>query len=189
MSRSPRLVNIVGDPGSGKDFVIQAVADLGAQHAVIVPKHTSRKRRPEDKMEMICSDDSTYDLASCDIVYENYSTYYGLKSSEIWKGIRSGAFVVSVVSNVGALNQMKTNFGELMIMVYVHSQSTAEDFEESALEQDDYVRQRVKDFRMAFNLYLDNFLAFDHVLIWSGDKENLFDQIFRLFRAYEIGLL
>ena len=36
---------------------------------------------------------------------------------------------------------------------------------------------------------IDNFLAFDRVFIFSGAPEDLYDQIFRVFRAYESGLL
>ncbi len=183
---NPRLINIVGDPGSGKDLVIQAVADLGSQHAVIIPKHTSRARRGEDRGEMICSDDPGYDFNECDLVYENYGTQYGLKTSEIWDGLQRGVFVITVISNVKALNRLKLIFGELLVLTYVHSQSTAEEFLRTAETLDGYVESRVERFRMAFDLYVDNFLAFDHVLIWSDDRENLFDQIFRLFRAYEL---
>ena len=132
MRQPPRLINIVGDPGSGKDFVIQATADLGTQHAIIVPKHTSRERRPDDKSEMICCDDDQYDLAGCDLTYENYGTFYGIKTSEVWSGLKKGSFVVSVVTNVDALNRLKKIFGDLFVMVYVHSQSTAEDFEKKS---------------------------------------------------------
>jgi len=189
MRKSPRLLNIVGGPDSGKDYVIQAIADLGTQHAVIVPKHTSRPRRLDDKNEMICCDDEGYDIIGCDVTYENYNDVYGIKTSEIWAGLKNRSFVLTVVSNIEALNKLREIFGDLLVMVYVHSQSTAEIFEKESIVNDDYVKKRVEDYRMAFNIYLDNFLAFDHVLIWSGDKENLFDQIFRLFRAYDLGLI
>ena len=91
-----------------------------------------------------------------------------------------------MISNVKALNRLKQIFGELLVLTYVHSQSTAEEFLRTAETLDGYVESRVERFRMAFDLYVDNFLAFDHVLIWSDDRENLFDQIFRLFRAYEL---
>lgn len=189
MRQPPRLINIVGDPGSGKDFVIQATDDLGTQHAIILPKHTSRQRRPDDKSEMVCCNDQGYDLDGCDLIYENYGTFYGLKTKEIWQGLKRGSFVVSVVSNVEALNRLKGIFGDLLVMVYVHSQSTVEDFEKTSTANDDYTKRRVAEYRMAFNVYLDNYLVFDHVLIWSGDMENLLDQIFRLFRAYELGFV
>lgn len=186
---TPRLIIIVGGPGSGKDLAIQGVNDLGAQHARIVPKHTSRARRPDDEDEMVCADDPWFALDRCDVVYENYGTSYGLESAEIWKGIRSGVFQVAVVSNIEALNQLRRHFGSLLVLVYVHSEVTAGAFEEAASNRDEYIERRVKDFDMALEVYLRNFLAFDHVLIWSGDRENLFDQVFRLFRAYEVGLL
>lgn len=36
-----------------------------------------------------------------------------------------------------------------------------------------------------FKMFVDNFDEFDHVLIFESRKEDVFDQLFRLFRAYE----
>lgn len=187
--RSPRFVVIVGGPGSGKDFAIQAMNDLGAQHAQIIPKHTSRSRQEDDQAEMICVDDESYALERCDVVYENYGARYGLVTKEVWEGLRSGVFQVAVVSNVGAINDLRRIFGALLLLVYVHSEVSAEEFRRTSVGTAEYVEERYQKYRMAFDMYLDNFLAFDHVLIWSGDRENLFDQIFRLFRAYNRGLV
>lgn len=186
--RTPRFVVIVGGPGSGKDFAIQAMNDLGAQHAQIIPKHTSRRRKADDEAEMVCSDDEGYALDRCDILYENYGAKYGLMTKEVWRGLRGGVFQVAVVSNLEAINGLRRIFGSLLLLVYVHSEVSPEEFKRTSLGTKEYVEERYQKYRMAFDLYLDNFLAFDHVLIWSGDRENLFDQIFRLFRAYDQGL-
>jgi hypothetical protein len=185
---TPKLVAVVGTPGSGKDLLIRAVNDLGVQHAQIVPKHTSRLRRADDGNEMICSGDPEYNLEVCDLVYENFGDRYGIECSRIWEGLRNGVFQVVVVSNIDAINRLRERFGELLILVYVHSEIGADEYlkVEAALGQDSsYVKKRVEGYQSAFKLYLKNFLAFDHVLIYSGIQEDLFDQIFRLFRAYE----
>jgi len=190
MTFSPRLLIVVGAPGSGKDLLIRAVADLGSQHAQIVPKHTSRQKRADDGDEMICPDDRGYDLDSCDVVYENYGDRYGIESGRIWNGLRHGIFQVAVISNVGAMNKLRELFGPLVILVYVHSQASPEQYRDSERktqnqDETEYISRRSQQYRNAFDLYLTNFLAFDHVLINSAEPEDLFDQIFRLFRAYE----
>ena len=88
MSFTPRLFVIVGTPGSGKDLLIRAVNDLGSLHADIVPKHTSRAWRTDDGDEMICPSDPRHDLEGCDVRYNNYGDEYGVKSNEIWEGLR-----------------------------------------------------------------------------------------------------
>ncbi|MBN1813567.1 MAG: hypothetical protein JXA14_17140 [Anaerolineae bacterium] len=185
-----RLVIVVGAPGSGKDWLIRAVNDLGTQHAEIVPKHTSRKRWPDDGPEMICPGDPGHNLAGCDITYENYGDSYGIESARIWEGLRQGAFQVVVVSKVDAINKLHKMFGELVLLVYVHSETDAEEYRllETELGKDtEYIARRAAEYLTAFDIYLRNFLAFEHVLIHFGLKEDLFDQIFRLFRAYERG--
>jgi hypothetical protein len=190
MPSTPRLFVIVGTPGSGKDLLIRAVNDLGTLHAGIVPKHTSRARRGDDGEEMICPGHSNHDLDGCDIRYENYGDKYGIKSARIWEGLMKGDFQVAVVSNLYAIKDLQRIFGELMVLVYVHSEMDAGEYQcEAAKYGGDagYVERRVAEYQHAFGIYLRHFLAFNHVLIYSGLPEDLYDQIFRLFRAYERG--
>jgi len=190
MTSTPRLFVIVGTPGSGKDLLIRAVNQLGTLHAGIVPKHTSRARRDDDSEEMICPGHSNHDLDGCDIRYENYGDEYGIKSVEIWEGLRKGDSQVAVVSNLDAIKELQRIFSEFMVLVYVHSKMEAEEYQRQAVQYGGdagYVERRVAEYQHAFDLYLRHFLAFNHVLIYSGLPEDLYDQIFRLFRAYERG--
>lgn len=191
MAHQPRLFVVVGTPGSGKDLLIRAVRDLGKQHALIVPKHTSRARQHDDGDEMVCPGEPGFDLDRADLVYENYGTRYGIHCNAVWQRLRQGIFQVAVVSNIGAVNRLRQIFGAIVVLVFVHSEISAEDYArlEAASKETDYVQARSKDFDMAFRFYLRNFLAFDHVLISSGIPEDLYDQLFRLFRAYESGIL
>ena len=190
MSYTPRLILVVGNPGSGKDILVRAVYNLGAQHANVVPKHTSRKRRSDDGEEMICSDDPNFALNKCDITYENYGDSYGIQTSQIWEGLKKGVFQVLVVSNVNAINNLWSICGRLVGLGYVHSEVPPDEYKKAELKHGNdkkYIKRRLSEYSMAFNNYLRNFLAFDHVLIYAGIDEDLYDQIFRLFRAYEKG--
>jgi ribose 1,5-bisphosphokinase PhnN len=188
MPHTARLMVVVGSPGSGKDKLVRAIGDLGAQHATVVSKHTSRYRRIDDGDEMICANDEGFNINECDIIYENYEDKYGIQSKEIWKGLRKGVFQVIVVSNIEAINKLRSIFGKLSILVYVHSAIMPEEYKksESSLGSNiDYVIKRTEKYSMAFENFLLNFNAFDHVLIYTDAAEDLYDQIFRLFRAYE----
>ncbi len=190
MKRIPRLFVVVGSPGSGKDYLVRAINDMGARHAQIVPKHTSRERRPDDGSEMICPGDQHFALDKCDIVYSNYGDKYGIDSTTIWDGLKTGAFQVLVVSNVDAINKLRLVFGSLMTLIYVHSEVRSDKYTELEAQTggvNGYVKRRTQGYQTAWKQYLGNYLAFDHVLIYAGAVEDLYDQIFRLFRAYEIG--
>lgn len=185
MPYNPKIFLVSGSPGSGKDVLIRAVNDLGKFHAVIIPKHTSRTRRPDDEKEMICVDDPNYDLEHCDITYDNYDDMYGIKTKEIWKVIQKRIYPVIVVSNPNAINKLKEIFNDLIVLLYVHSEKTAEEFKNHENLDDHYTLKRADKYRDAFNMFLRNYLSFNHVLIYSGSEEDLFDQIFRLFNYYE----
>lgn len=204
---TPRLFIVVGSPASGKDELIKAVNTLGNLHARIVPKHTDRNARWDDDNEMICKkifnsrgelvDNSDYDLENCDITYLNYGTNYGIKTSDIWNGFQAGIHQVLVVSNVKALNELKTIFGKLAVFLYVYSSITKDEYmkkeqmkmaQKNMLDSEggiEYLKRREENFDMAWNLYERNFNMFDHVFIYANKEEDLFDQIFRLFRYYE----
>jgi ribose 1,5-bisphosphokinase PhnN len=209
---TPRLFIVVGSPASGKDELISAVNTIGILHAEIVPKHTNRSVRPEDGDEMICPqkysngqiiDNVEFDIQNCDVQYESYHTKYGIKTSEIWDKLRVGIMQVAVVSDSIALNQLKSKFGNLAVVVYVYSQINREAYREretaklnarngnitESVNEKDYINLRVETFDKAWNIYVDNFMLFDHVLIYADKQEDLFDQIFRLFKAYEKGLI
>jgi ribose 1,5-bisphosphokinase PhnN len=187
MKPMQRLFILVGSPGSGKDLLIQAINAMGAQHAEVVPKHTSRERWSDDGMEMVCRNDVGYNLSECAIKYSNYGDQYGIDSSLIWDSLRKGVIPVVVVSNVDAINQLRDKFDDLIVLVYVHSEVDAEKYQIEELKKKGvhYVQPRVAEYRQAYEIYLNNFQAFDHVLIYCNDPEDLYDQIFRLFRAYE----
>ncbi len=212
-NKSPKLFLIVGNPASGKDELIEAVHVIGALHGEIVPKHTDRSWRIGDDDEMICPDmpdpinsentiiNPNHDLKNCDITYINYGTTYGIKTSVIWDKLRQGITQVLVVSNKSALNKLKETFDDLAVIVYVYAQITSLEYREIEEKKQldkknkdpnyiidyDYINQRVNDFDLAWKLYEDNFMLFNHVFIFADKKEDLFDQIFRLFRAYERG--
>ncbi len=187
MARNPHLFVVVGSPGSGKDKLVKAVNDLGTQHAMIIPKHTNRSRNSDDGDEMIFPDDECWGLNKCDVVYTNYENDYGIKSSRIWKGLSKGISQVVVISNTGAINKLKSIFRNLLKLVYVYSEISPEEYKQESLDfqNQSYIESRADNYDMAHKVYLNNFETFDHVLIYTGVDEDLYDQIFRLFRAYE----
>lgn len=183
-----RLFVIVGNTPyinipNGKDLIIQAVDSMGALHASIIPKYTSRSLKSDDGNEMICDCkfekiENGYrivtpdgDVCYGDIVYERNGNTYGFSSQNIWNGLKRGKFQVVVISDAMTINELRKKFGGLVVLVYVHSHN--------------YQKPNIID--AEFKLFSQNFDLFDHVLIYENKAEELYDQLFRLFRAYENG--
>jgi ribose 1,5-bisphosphokinase PhnN len=188
MIARPTVFAVVGTPGSGKDLLIQAVNDMGVLHCRIVPKHTNRKRQKDDSNEMICVDDDGYDLENCDLLYSNYNNQYGIKLSLIWDQLKMGGAQIIVVSNVDAINKLIRVFGKLVKLLFVHSEMDERKYRKEQLSlgnSEEYVNARVEAYNQALSIYFRNIVHFDHVLIYADSKEDLFDQIFRLFSYYE----
>ncbi len=188
MSSRPVIFVVVGTPGSGKDLLVQAANDMGVLHCRIVPKHTDRGRQIDDSNEMICAGDEGYDLDGCDLTYKNYNNRYGIKMALLWDQLKLGVAQVVVVSNTDAINKLKDAFGSMVKLIFVHSEMDEEKYrlEQRALGNNEtYVDARVDAYNQALALYYRNIARFDHVLIYAGSREDLFDQIFRLFNYYE----
>ncbi len=181
-----RLFIIVGNDSSGKDELIRGVNDLGKFHAQVVYKYTNRPKKDDDGDEIICNckflsgyeegngkivqwereEGDEQKLTFCDITYERNGNQYGFASSQIWNGLKERKFQMISVSEIETINLLRAKFGRLVVLLYVHSSVRTENFDD-------------------LKMFSDNFNKFDHVLVYEGKKEDLLDQIFRLFRAYE----
>jgi hypothetical protein len=111
-----------------------------------------------------------------EIIFENLESTYGIiRSSEIWDGLHGGVFQVVSANSMDTADHFRRAFGELMVLVYIHSEPES---------QEPKTKERQCS---TFGLYLDNFIAFDHVLIDSGDREDISSQMYHLLLAYSHG--
>ena len=188
-----RLFIIVGntpnEAENGKDLIIQAVDTMGTLHAEIIPKYTSRSKKDDDGNEMICNctfsprKNGIFNVkikqgrsVECDIVYQRKGNYYGFDSETIWKGLKRGMFQVVVISEAETINKLRDRFGGLAVLIYVHSHNMQSNHQVKSTDEE-------------FKLFSNNFSSFNHVLIYEDKAEDLYDQIFRLFKAYEKGFV
>lgn len=174
---------VTGSGASGKDYVISAIRDLAKNKAMIVTKRTSRNQKPDDEDELICKNiidhenstekalaykkNPSYDMIDCNIKYNRRGNTYGIKTSEVWEGLQKGMFQVISLSEEEAINKMIRTFGGLVVLIYVHSNIPADDYD------------------VSFSTYVKNMDKYDHVLIFEDKKEDLYDQVFRLLHYYE----
>lgn len=183
-----KIYLFTGNPGSGKDDALETIRVQGILHSIIVPKHTTRARKEDDGEEMICPEDNGFNMEECDIQYTNYGSTYGINTEDITQRLKDGISSSIVVSNKGAIEELERKFPEEVVKIYIQGLSK----EEYILQQKDYleeeyVRNRIEEYEMADELYYDQWLDFDHVIINNGDLVDLKVQIDTIQRYYEEG--
>ncbi len=185
---NPKIYIFIGNPGSGKDKALETIRVQGILHSIIMPKHTTRARKDDDGEEMICLGDKLFDMDSCDLTYINYGNTYGINMQELHERIEDGISSSLVVSNAEAIKKLKEEFPNELVTIYIHGLSK----EEYILQQkdhleDEYVKNRLEKYDQADELYYNQGLEFNHVMIDNGDLTDLKLQIDNIMRYYEEG--
>lgn len=176
VNEDAKLYIVGGNAGSGKDLLIREATSVGLEQA---PKNTSRRRNSNDGPEMICQGDEGFDLQECDITYENYGDRYGVKTRPIMDGLRKGKSQLAVVSDRGAINELKRVFGKHALSIYVHSDITPEEYLKMIGNNADpeYIRKRMEQFGRAHTTYAGNMGIYDRVFIDAGNDRDLLAQL------------
>lgn len=181
----PRIFVFSGTPGSGKDAALEVISVSGPLHSVIMPKMTTRKRRPEDGTELICCDDENYNLNLCDLQYQNYGNIYGINTSILKNGLEDGISFSMSISNMQTIKLLQEKFPNHVVPIYIQGQKF-EDF--ARLNQDDqseYMKRHLSDYNTAYQSYCEHIIDYDRVVIHSGDITDLAKQIIGIISSYE----
>lgn len=184
----PRIYVFSGNPGSGKDEALETIRIQGILHSIILPKHATRNREKNDGEEMICLEDNEFNIESCDLQYNNFGTTYGINTKEIEERLKDGISSSIVISNKEALEELKKRFPDTVVNIYIQGLSK----EEYILQQKDnleknYVKKRIQEYEKADELYYNQWLNFNHVIINNGDSADLKRQIDSIQKYYEGG--
>lgn len=184
----PKVYIFSGNPGSGKDEALETIRIQGILHSIILPKHTTRHRQESDGEEMICFEDEGFDMQSCDLQYNNFGETYGINTNEIKERLKDGISSSIVVSNKKALEQLKRKFPEEIVNIYIQGLSKEEYMiQQKTHLEEDYVKKRIEEYEKADELYYNQWLDFNHVIINNGDLSDLKRQIDSIQRYYEGG--
>lgn len=184
----PKVYVFSGNPGSGKDEALETIRIQGILHSIILPKHTTRHREKVDGEEMICPEDEGFDIESCDLQYNNFGTIYGINTEEIRERLKDGISSSIVVSNKEALDELKRKFPDTIVNIYIQGLSKEEYMiQQKEHLEEDYVKKRVQEYEKADELYYNQWLDFNHVIINNGDLSDLKRQIDSIQRYYEGG--
>lgn len=186
--KNAKIYVFIGNPGSGKDEALETIRVQSILHSIIMPKHSNRERKDTDGEEMIFPGDERFDLDSCDLKYTNFGNIYGINVQELRAQLNDGISSSLVVSNREALEELKELFPNEVVYIYIHGLSK----EEYAIQQkehlnDEYVKKRLEEYDQADELYYNQWLNFNHVIVNNGDLTDLKLQIDNIMRYYEEG--
>lgn len=135
------------------------------------------------------------------VMYENNKTLYGFKICDLpdkvnihyKEMLRQNKHCVLVASLIDIFNICKPFFDDNIITVFSYSEISSEEFQKNT--KAGTVDLKVENFEKEIKKYSEYIAGFDHVAIYAesefdkrngGRTEELIDQIFRLFRFYNV---
>ncbi len=110
----------------------------------------------------------------------------------IRKGFEHGKSQMIVLSDWDIIKKMQEEFGEQVVIIYCHSQISKEEYQRK--NKSTGVEEKTANFEKQLDDFVNHFEQCRHVIIYAeneighesdGRQEELIDQLFRLFRAYE----
>lgn len=187
-SPSPKIYAFIGNPGSGKDNALEIIRVQSLLHSIIMPKHTTRKRKKDDGEEIICPEDELFDMNSCDLIYDNYGSTYGINTQKLDERLKAGISSSLIVSKAEAIRKLQEKYLDNLVTIYIHGLSKEEyKIQQKDDLEDDYVKKRLEEYEQADELYYNNWLDFNHVIIANGDATDLKLQLDNIMMYYEEG--
>ena len=175
ISGDKKIYVLSGNSSSGKDFLIRYARKL---NCIVVPKHTSRLKNPNDGEEMICDGDPNFDLENCDLTYEKFNgTKYGIEKDRILRNyVFENRNQILTCSDISTIRKLKNIFGKAVVPLYVHSDITPEEYarmESQEGSNGQYIQERMKSFRQEYYDYINNIGLYDRCLVYANDEKEL----------------
>ena len=96
-----------------------------------------------------------------------------------------------VISNMKVFDEFEKHFGDRVVFIYLHATRSEEEIRAYQLQQNhgdpEEAERRIQEIRVVHDDYMDNIARFEHVLLNTAYKEDLFDQMIGLVNFYEAG--
>lgn len=211
----PIIYVVSGNGASGKDELIEATYAMGKLYADVMPKYTSRNQKPDDGPEIICKCNISDKNPNVFIPNPAYSEFlkqreenpnrfavylgnggkfeYAIDMQRLRMGLGAGRSQVIALSDIPTILMLKDEFGDQVVPIYCNSQISKEEFQGNAVG-DEIDIAKIEEFERQLTDFIENYMLFRHVVIYAENElghasdsrqEELIDQLFRLFRAYE----
>jgi len=182
-----KLYIYAGNPGSGKDDILNIIKSQSRLHSIVMPKYTTRERRKDDGEELICINDKFYDMDLCDLQYESYGTTYGINIKELEERMKKNISSSLVASDIDIIKKLEQLFPNQVVKIYVYG-LTEEEFKIQHKEyfEEEYLQKRLLEYKKTDRIFLDTYpLVFNHIILNNGDYTDLAIQVNNIIHFYE----
>jgi guanylate kinase len=184
--KGPVIFLIAAASGAGKRTLMHAMYTMGRRSIKVIEKYTNRQAQPDDGKEIIPSTPIELD-ETFDIKYQFNNNWYGLRSGDIWNNLARG-YPQIVITNMDEFHQFSKIFGSAAIGVYLHATRTQEEIlqlQAWKLGSKEKAEKKVEKMEIIHQGYIENISNFQHVLLNTIEKEDLWEQMFRLIKYYQ----
>ncbi len=175
---------IVGASYSGKDDLVTAMVQMDRDRVVNYRKATTRPRRTGDNDELRHGDiiDESFNL-----IYEKNGFRYAISSNELWDSLSQGTMNLLVLSDRKCIELLLEEFGHICKVIYLHANldlSQMRYLMENEGINDAETKERLDDVENLYHFYVEKTCMFNHVLINTAEREDLYDQAFNILDNY-----
>jgi len=181
---SVKIFLIVGATYSGKDELVMAMQLMEKGRILNYKKATTREVRPKDKGELRHLEKIPKEFS---ILYEKNNHKYAISPDELWDGLSKGNIYLLVVSDQESIEMLISIFGDICTTLFLHANLNEEEMREMLVEEgvnDEEIEKRINVVQELFNLYVKKTELFNHVLLNTAAKEDLYDQAFNIIDHY-----
>jgi len=184
--KGPVIFLISAASGSGKRTLMSAMGDLGRRSISVVRKATTRSIHDDDGPEIYHVNE--IDRNKFDINYVFQDTEYGIETAKMWQTLSQSRPQI-LITNMQQFQKFREKFGPLVVCVYLHSTRTKQQLLEWQTSKHGKEKSSIKVAHLDYihQDYIDNIAKFQHVLLNTLEKEDFWEQMFRLIKFYRIG--
>jgi len=180
-----RIFLLVGASSSGKDELVTAMQSIEPRRIQNYAKGTTRPERADDRGELRHFGSDLPE--QFDIVYVRQTHKYGIASKELWRNLANGKISLLVVSDSTTIDLLLERFGRVCTIIYLHANFNSNEMRKRMTDQSlsgDEIEKRLQAVDELQQLYVKRTTLFQHVLLNTGEPEDLFDQAFNILDHY-----
>lgn len=178
----PHIITITGASGAGKSTTLDYLVKLdgGDFKPEIITKFTTRSPHADDSDEVLCVDAIP---DQCDLIYEQYGDRYGVELKSLFSKLAKGISPIIILNDIRAVEDVRNYWKELVRSVYIFRRSPElKNYEELAQEREvsEDEENPVLRYQKAialYRIYIENIHLFDHVIVNSGTRRDLRNQV------------